>query len=726
MNWINNMAMQKKLVLLLLFPMLGILLLATDGAVNRWQAWKTITRLEDIVQLSVAVNDLVLEAQKERGRTAIFASTKGKSFASELPVQRRAVDDALAKMKPHLQAITAERHGEAVEQQIRIATELLDQLAATRDEADRLLIAPATVSGYFTQLIEELLMVNDHLTAISKGDEMAQLLLAYSKNAHLQEHVGMERAILGEVFATKQISPDSLNTLSSVIHDQEYFTEQFLLYATPGIKRFYLEQMKHDCVARAAVIRAAAITGKDFGITPEDWFKTMSCKIEQLRTVQQHQTGELNEIFSTTKQRSMILVWSYLLVNSLAIGMALWLAYTIVRQITRQTRELTEAMRAFSNGDLARHIEVKSHDEIGEIGEEFNQLATKIRRSTEHIREMAENEHRMTVVLNEKVARYRACVEKIAKGDLTQTVEVEGDDDLSQLGGNLNNMTESLARMAREIKETSNTMNATLGELQGAINSQSSGASEQAAAVNQTTTTLEEIKATSNQTLEKAKMLGEMAERTRREGEQGVSAVQEAIAGMEAVRTRVESIAQTILALSEQTQQIGEITGVVTNLAQQSKMLALNASIEAAKAGEAGKGFAVVAAEVKELAEQSQQSTAQVQKILQDIRHATDRAVMATEEGSKGVDTGVLLVQRSGDVMHQLGEVIRETSLASQQIVAAVRQGTVGVEQVAIAMGEINKVISQFVTGTQQSKQASNDLGMVTAKLRESVGVYKV
>lgn len=86
------------------------------------------------------------------------------------------------------------------------------------------------------------------------------------------------------------------------------------------------------------------------------------------------------------------------------------------------------------------------------------------------------------------------------------------------------------------------------------------------------------------------------------------------------IRGKVNYIAKTILALSEQTQQIGEITEVVNGLAQQSKMLALNASIEAAKGGDAGKGFAVVADEVKDLAEQSQQSTAQVQNILLDIR----------------------------------------------------------------------------------------------------------
>lgn len=328
--------------------------------------------------------------------------------------------------------------------------------------------------------------------------------------------------------------------------------------------------------------------------------------------------------------------------------------------------------------------------------------------------------------LETRLATYQAFIANVAQGDLSRRLDIAGDDDLARLGSNLNNMTESLAGMASGTTAAIDTIYGTLEQLQSSISSQSAGASQQAAAVNETTTSLDEIKAMSAQTMEKVQVLGEMAERSRRESEQGGAAVEQAIVGMSAIRERVEGIAQTILALSEQTQQIGEITAVVTNLAQQSKMLALNASIEAAKAGEAGKGFAVVAAEVRELAEQSQQSTAQVQKILQDIRHATDRAVMATEEGSKGVDVGMVSVQRSGEVMRQLGEVVRETAMASQQITAVVRQGFIGLEQVTMAMKELNKVTAQFVGSAQQSKDSSVELRNVAEHLRDSVSLYKL
>ena len=328
--------------------------------------------------------------------------------------------------------------------------------------------------------------------------------------------------------------------------------------------------------------------------------------------------------------------------------------------------------------------------------------------------------------IESRVASYRQFIEQVATGDLSRRLDVQGQDDLGQLGHQLNAMTESLGVMARQAGDASDLMSTRLDQMLGAVSDQSVGAAEQASAVSEATSSIEQIRAISIQTREKATALGQAAERTRNEGERGMETADQTVDGMEAIREKVEGIAENILALSQQTQQIGEITGTVNNLAQQLKMLALNASIEAAKAGEAGKGFAVVATEVKDLAEQSQQATEQVHKILQDIQHATDRAVMATEEGSKGVDQGMELVKQAGEAVRNLTEVIRETALASQQIVAAVSQEAAGIDQITVAMSEINKATAQFVTSTEQTKTAANEMGEMAIKMRHSVSAYKV
>lgn len=375
--------------------------------------------------------------------------------------------------------------------------------------------------------------------------------------------------------------------------------------------------------------------------------------------------------------------------------------------------------------DVFKRI-TKTGDEIwiqaiySPVKDEMGRVVKVVKISTDITQQVKDN-----IEYKNRVKGYSEFISKVAKGDLRQRIDADGNNELSVIGGNLNAMVESLTNITHQMGEANSTLLLALEQIQSTVNAQAAGASQQAAAVSEITVTLEEVRSTSAQNLVKTKQLGEVAERVRREGVQGQQILEQAVNGMEVIRERVENIARTILALSEQTQQIGEITNVVSNIAQQSKMLALNASIEAAKAGEAGKGFAVVAAEVKELAIQSQQSTAQVQKILQDIRRATDRAVMATEEGNKRVDAGVVLVEKSGEMMKQLSEVIDETVRASKQIVAAVQQEVVGIDQVSTSMNEINKVTSQFVSSTQQTKGAATNMGKVAERLKECVSIYK-
>jgi methyl-accepting chemotaxis protein len=328
--------------------------------------------------------------------------------------------------------------------------------------------------------------------------------------------------------------------------------------------------------------------------------------------------------------------------------------------------------------------------------------------------------------INNYINIFRQHSNKIASGDLTQRLALTSNDDMAKLGNDLNLMTESLSKVTTQINNACHDMISTLEEVRQASNVQSSGATEQASSINEITSSLEEIEKSSTQTIEKAKALGEIAERTRSKGQLGLEAVEQSTLGMKTVREKVQTIAKTILELSHQTQQVGEITAVVNTLAQQSKMLALNASIEAAKAGDAGKGFAVVASEVKNLAEQSEHSTAQVQKILEDIRHATEKAVMATEEGIKGVDHGAALVEETGEVVRNLSDVIHEATIASQQIEAAIRQEGIGIEQITAGMNEINQVTYSYVESVKQTTEALNHLTTNVKNLKEYIDIYKV
>ncbi len=384
--------------------------------------------------------------------------------------------------------------------------------------------------------------------------------------------------------------------------------------------------------------------------------------------------------------------------------------------------------KSISSGQRKIKIEIKSNDETGDLLKSLDVMQKSIKESEENLQKNEEKTRKLFENIVRSAKQFSAHSSKVASGDLREHLELSNntEDVMNQLGNDLNVMTENLSRITKEITQACQYMVTMVEEVHHAVDSQSTGASEQASSINEISASLSEIGKSSEQTMEKAKSLGKSAERTREKGQQGLEAVDQSVNGMKKVRDKVQIIAQTILDLSNQTQQIGEITSVVNNLAQQSKMLALNASIEAAKAGEAGKGFSVVAVEVKNLAEQSEQATTQVQKILESIRYAAEKAVMVTEEGTKGVDEGTELVEQTGDIIRNLNDVIHETTMASQQIESAVRQESSGIEQITTGMNEINQVTASFIESVKQTTEAITNLSEIATNLKSYVDTYKV
>jgi methyl-accepting chemotaxis protein len=279
----------------------------------------------------------------------------------------------------------------------------------------------------------------------------------------------------------------------------------------------------------------------------------------------------------------------------------------------------------------------------------------------------------------------------------------------------------SVAATAARVSSAVGELTATSTGLMSATADLSSGASEQSAAINQTTATVNEVLASAEQAVELGKNVTTTAEQARSVANEGVHAVREAIEGINTLRQKVQSIADDIMSLSERSQQIGDIVSAVSDMADQSNLLALNASIEASRAGEHGKGFAVVAREMRALAEQSKAATAQVRVILMDTQRATNTAVMATEQGIKGVDAGALLVEQAGRTIDELAEVVLQASQSVAQINASVRQHSIGMDQIAAAMSDINRATYQSLGVIDSTKQAAENLSQLASSLNTLV-----
>jgi methyl-accepting chemotaxis protein len=314
----------------------------------------------------------------------------------------------------------------------------------------------------------------------------------------------------------------------------------------------------------------------------------------------------------------------------------------------------------------------------------------------------------------------------IAEGDLTQSVPINSTDEVGDLGSAFNRMVRGLRVMASEIRDGAQQLAAATSEILASVTQQSASMMEQATAVSQTTATVDEVRVTAEQARQKGQVVAAQAQDASDTAALGLSAIDAATAGMYDIRARVESIAERILQLSEQTQQVGEIIASVADLADQSNLLAVNAAIEASCAGEQGRGFAVVAQEVRSLAERSKASTIQVRTILTEIQRATNAAVLATEQGTKGADEGARLVDQAGQTIRQLDRTIQQSAEAAQMIVASVGQVSIGMDQIAAAMNSINQSTNETTAGTRQLQRSAESMNDLVQRLTDRVGRYRL
>ncbi|MBY6263520.1 methyl-accepting chemotaxis protein [Azospirillum sp. 412522] len=317
-------------------------------------------------------------------------------------------------------------------------------------------------------------------------------------------------------------------------------------------------------------------------------------------------------------------------------------------------------------------------------------------------------------------------VTRIGHGDLTQEILIAGKDELAVLGQHLNEMAGRLKSMARTTRETAESVHAATAQIRASTQQQSASVAEQLAAVEQTTATLSEITESGAQINRRAQDVAHGAQTVAVSSHSGMKAVDDTIQAMDAIREQAEAVAENIVMLSERTQAIGEIIVTVNDIAERCHLLALNAAIEAAAAGEHGRTFSIVAGEIKSLADQSKEATAQVRSNLSEIQHGINASVMLTEEAVKRVSAGKRQTDATQSTIRTMAENIQESVLAFQQIVAGTNQQQIGLEQVIQALQNIREASSQTAAGTRQLEGAAANLNNLGQGLVEAVRNYQV
>jgi methyl-accepting chemotaxis protein len=273
--------------------------------------------------------------------------------------------------------------------------------------------------------------------------------------------------------------------------------------------------------------------------------------------------------------------------------------------------------------------------------------------------------------------------------------------------------------LSRQIGGSVGQIQSSSTELQASANQQATATKEQATAMTEISTTISELLATSRQIAESAQHVAHIAGQTAAAARSGDATVAIAHESISAIRRQVDLIVNHMLELGKKSQQIGAVLEIVAELAEQTNILAINATIEAAGANEAGKRFAVVADEIRKLADRVAASTKEIRGLIEDVRSSVNTTIMTTEGGSKSVDAGAKQFSEVAAAFAEIAGLVGTTTEAAREIELSTKQQSTAVEQVNVAITGAAQATKETEASSGQTLQTAAELsGLSRALLR--------
>lgn len=317
-------------------------------------------------------------------------------------------------------------------------------------------------------------------------------------------------------------------------------------------------------------------------------------------------------------------------------------------------------------------------------------------------------------------------VNHVARGDLSSTIAVAGSDEVATLAEATRAMQARLRTLVAEVSANAVRVHAAAQEITSAVEGQAATSTQMSSSVAEITTTMEELSASSTQIADHSRSVVDIANQTLEGSRKGSEAMQTVLGRMNDIRSDNQHSLQEIVALGAKSKQISRVMEIINTVADQTKLIAFNAALEASSAGEAGKRFSVVAGEIRRLADSVTDSTREIEAKISEIQDSISRLVITSEKGASGITAGLSASANATERLNEIVSAASQTSSAAQQISLSTQQQKTASSQVVLALREIVTASSHTAQSITRISQVSKDMAQLSGRLDELVHQFKL
>ncbi len=312
----------------------------------------------------------------------------------------------------------------------------------------------------------------------------------------------------------------------------------------------------------------------------------------------------------------------------------------------------------------------------------------------------------------------------VSQGDLSQSVDINTQDEIGAMGEYFNKVIDSYAHLVQDIREATLVLVESTHTLGASTQEISTTANQQAAAVKEILSTMEDSDTLSKGVAVKIQEVVKIANSTQELVEKGFTFIQGSLDKMSEIKQTNGNTIGGIKTLGNQIESIWEIVNIINGIADQTKIIAFNAELEAASAGEAGKNFQIVAGEIRRLADNTVDSTNEIKMKINEIQHASDKLIIASEEGTQRIKEGWDISQNIRGVFEDVLSSSEISAASAADIARSIKMQVSSFEQIFLTLKQISEGISNFVESTRTTSESTDGLKDIGEMFKDSIDKY--